>query len=232
MQEKIAIILPVRNFKTERYKRISRCLDSYYEFTEGLSDIFLLHDDDECDIYDPILNNYPNVKNICIKSGITLMEKINVHALEIANEYNYMGFIGDDIVFRTKWESEFIKVLSSSSCNLVYGNDLMYQKGEHATHPFITSNMVKAIGFFGLPVVNHHYFDNYWIEMVKRVGKTTFLPKVIMEHFHPVMNKAEKDAGFFEIESNFRNNFDNFRKYFDDGHFDKDVDKVQKSVYL
>ena len=108
MQDRIAVILPVRDFGTDRHKRLIRCLDSYREMTEGLSDVYVLHDNDECHIYDPLLDEYPEINNLCVKSEINLMQKINVHALDIANEYKYVGFIGDDIVFKTKWEKHYM----------------------------------------------------------------------------------------------------------------------------
>jgi hypothetical protein len=226
MQDRIAIFLPVRNFGTERYKRLIRCLDSYNEFTDGYSDVFVIHDNDECNIYDPIVANYPNVKTLCVQSGITLMQKINIHAMDIANEYKYMGFIGDDIVFRTKWEREFIDALSSHKFVLAYGNDLMYTRGDLATHPFITSNMFRALGFFGCPAVGHHYFDNYWMDMIQCVGLKKFLPSVIMEHMHPAMNKEEPDDGYITIESKFYENNVNYKMYIKDKHFENDVNKV------
>jgi hypothetical protein len=213
MQNKIAIILPVRDGGTERHKRITRCLDSYRRVTQGLSDIYLLHDDDECHIYDPILKNYPEVTNYCVKSGITLMEKINVHAMDIANEYKYIGFIGDDIVFKTKWEKEFLNWLSTEKYALAFANDLLHTTGELATHPFITSNMIKALGFYGLPVVTHHYFDNYWMKITKNVGKIKFFENIIMEHMHPVVNKAEQDSLYHIIEEKFNENQMNYNMY-------------------
>lgn len=213
MQDKIAIVLPVRNFGTQRYERISKCLDSYLRMTEGLSDVFVLHDDDECDIYDPILAKYPSINNLCIKSGITLMEKINVHALDIANKYKYVGFIGDDITFETKWESEFIKFLSSVKYGLAFANENSQNSGGLAAHPFITSNMIKAVGFFGCPVVTHHYFDNYWQDMVLTIGNLKYFPNIVMEHRHPIYYKDIKDELFVEIEKNFELNRKNYYNY-------------------
>jgi len=225
MENKIAVILPVRDFGINRHKRLIRCLDSYMEMREGLSDVYVLHDDDECHIYEPLLKEYPEVKSLCIKSGINLMEKINVHALSIANEYKYVGFIGDDIVFRNKWEKEFIESLSKSRYALVYANDLVHRKGELATHPFITSNMIKAVGFFGCPAVGHHYFDNYWMDMLKRVGEIHFMNSIIMEHFHPFAGKEIQDSAYVQIESKFYENKVNYITYMR-FNFEFDVQKV------
>lgn len=226
MQDKIAIVLPVRHFGTERYKRLTRCLDSYLKYTDGLSDVFVLHDNDECALYDSILQNYPTVKNICVEAGITLMQKINIPAMEIANKYKYMGFIGDDIVFRTKWEQTFIDQMSSERFVLAFANDLMYTDGSLATHPFVTTNMVRAVGFFGCPAVSHHYFDNYWMDLVRTVGSVKFLETVIMEHFHLAMGKDVSDVGYEKIDSQFRESYNGFNSYKANGNFDEDVRKV------
>jgi hypothetical protein len=213
MENKIAIVLPVRNFGTERYERLPRCLDSFFDMTEDLADVFVLHDDDECDIYDPILAKYPSVNNLCIKSGLNLMEKINVPAIDIANKYRYVGFIGDDILFKTKWESEFISFLSSRKFALAFANENSEYAGALAAHPFITSNMIKAVGFFGCPAVTHQYFDNYWHEMALTVGEVKYFENIIMEHRHPMMFKDIKDKLYDKIESQFEVNRHNYAVY-------------------
>lgn len=213
MENKIAIVLPVRNFGTQRYERLPRCLDSFFDMTENLADVFVLHDDNECDIYDPILAKYPSVNNLCIKSGLTLMEKINVPALDIANKYKYVGFIGDDIVFKTKWESEFINFLSSVKYGLAFANESSENAGTLAAHPFITSNMIKAVGFFGCPVVTHHYFDNYWQEITLTVGEVKYFENIIMEHRHPGMYKDVMDKLYRKIENDYEINKHNYALY-------------------
>ena len=77
MEEKIAIILPVRDGGVGRFQRLINCLESYRQVTENLSDIHLLHDSDECDTYHTISNKYPEITNYCIPAGISLMQKIN-----------------------------------------------------------------------------------------------------------------------------------------------------------
>ena len=226
MENKIAIVLPVRNFGTERYKRLPRCLDSFLEQTENLCDVFVLHDDNECDIYDPILAKYPTINNLCIKSGLTLMEKINVPALDIANKYKYVGFIGDDILFKTKWESQFIEWLSGQKFGLAYANENSQYAGGLAAHPFITSNMIRAVGFFGCPAVTHHYFDNYWHEMTLTIGKVKYFADIIMEHRHPFMFKDIRDTLFHKIESESEMNKVRYYEYKTSGKMVDDANKI------
>jgi hypothetical protein len=192
MLDKIAIVLPVIDAGAERHKRLIRCLASYYEVTEGLSDIHVLHDTNECNIYHPILEQYPEIFSYCIPTGLTLMEKINVHALDIANKYKYIGFIGDDIVFKTPFENQMISYLSKHTHAMAFGNDLIWN-GKLPTHPFMTSKTVLAVGFFGCPAVEHNFFDNYWEMVFNALDTKEYMPEIVMEHMHPMVRKENTD---------------------------------------
>jgi hypothetical protein len=228
MQDKIAIVLPVKDGGLGRHNRLIRCLASYKEMTEGLSDIHLLHDEDECDIYHPIAEQYPEIINYCIPTGISLMQKINVHALDIANKYKYVGFIGDDIVFKTIFESPFIQQLSSVDYGMVYGNDLVWE-GKLATHPIITSNAITAVGFFGCPAVEHNYFDNYWHIIFSNLGKSVYFPGIIMEHIHPINNKEEKDEIYYNIRRKMNTDEIKFERY-KQTNLHEDLNKIKAII--
>lgn len=226
MQDKIAIVLPVRDGGLGRYKRLVRCLASYINMTEGLSDIHLLHDEDECDIYHPIAENRPEVINYCIPTGLTLMQKINVHALEIASKYKYVGFVGDDIVFKTPFEKNFIEYLSSVKYGMIYGNDLVW-KDKLATHPFITSNAITAVGFFGCPVVQHNFFDNYWHMVFGSLGYAKYSKEVVMEHMHPIVGKEISDEITKKISDKQDQDGINFTRYLQT-KLSEDVEKIRR----
>jgi hypothetical protein len=211
MQEKIAIVLPVRDGGTGRFKRLQSCLDSYLEFTENLSDINVILDEDDLINYD-YLDNYKFIKKHIAPVGLTLMQKINTVSLFLAEEYRYLAFIGDDIVFKTKWESEFISELSKTTNGLVYGNDL-HQGRNLATHPCITSNMIKAVGFYGCPAVEHNFFDVYWLEIVRLAGTVKYLPNVIMEHMHPNAGKNPYDYISAKINNNLISDQQRYKDY-------------------
>lgn len=224
MNNKIAVVLPVRDGGLGRSKRLQRCLKSYYEHTENLSDIHLLHDEDECSIYHPIAEQYPKIINYCIPKDITLMEKINIHAIDIAKKYRYIGFIGDDIVFKTTFESAFIEYLSSLTHGMAFADDTVWN-GKLPTHPFITSKTILAVGFFGCPAVEHNYFDNYWSQVFNRLGTFKYFPEVVMEHMHPVNLKEIPDEMFYSITNKQNLDEKKFVTYMLN-NFDNDMKKI------
>jgi hypothetical protein len=137
------------------------------------------------------------------------MEKINTVGPELAKTYKYIMFVGDDLVFKTMWESEFIEYLSSVPAGLVYGNTLdLPDHIDWGTHPCITTNMVRAVGFYGCPVVAHNFFDNFWSEVAKELGTEKFMPDIIMDHrrtgwtpdaiYHKVTGLLESDKEKYE----------------------------------
>lgn len=225
MKNKIAIVLPVRDAGLNRFKRVVRCLKSYYEYTEGFSDIHILHDKDECKIYHQLSEQYPQIINYCIPTGISLMEKINIHAIDIAKKYKYIGFVGDDIVFKTPFEKLIIEHLSQHNHAMAFGNDLIWN-GKLPTHPFMTSKTILAVGFFGCPAVEHNFFDNYWGLVFETLKTKKYIPEIIMEHMHMMVAKEENDALTHQIWEKLAIDKIKYTKYIEN-NFNTDLEKIK-----
>lgn len=225
MLNKIGIVLPVRDGGTGRSERLKRCIESWLGHSEGLSHAFIIVDSDEVEKYSFVDNYDPEfVTKVVAPHGITLMQKINYWAIEIAEQYKYVAFIGDDIVFRDRWEKEFIDFLSQHKYALAYANDL-HQGGKLATHPCITSNMIKAVGFFGCPAVQHNCFDNYWMNIVHNLGEIKYFPSIIMDHMHPHAGKANHDNISHHINNLLYQDVSNFDKYMNENK-ESDIKKI------
>ena len=196
IQDKIAVIIPVRDGGTGRSRRLLRLLQSWSETTEGLSDIHIIIDEDDVQNFE-YLNKYSDRFFFYIKpTGLTLMEKINTIGLDIAHMYKYVQFAGDDVQFKTKWERKFIDHLSQVPAGLVYGDSLENNGIDWANHFCLTSNLIKAVGFYGCPAVSHNFFDNYWADICKEINNFHYIPEVIMDHRR---GDGEKDFLYWNI---------------------------------
>ena len=207
--DKIAIVLPVRDNGTGRSQRLINCLNSWSKVTEGLSDVHIIIDSDDTHNFG-FLSEHKNKFSVTVQPPeLTLMEKINTVGPELAKTYKYIMFVGDDLVFKTLWESEFIEYLSSVPAGLVYGNTLdLPDHIDWGTHPCITTNMVRALGFYGCPAVAHNFFDNFWSEVAKELGTEKFMSDIIMDHrrtgwtpdtiYHKVTGLLESDKEKYE----------------------------------
>jgi len=227
MLDKIGIILPVRDGNNGRVERLTRCLDSLFAHSDNLSHVFVIVDSDEVEKYS-FVDNYDSelVTKVVAPYGITLIQKINYWAIEVAEQYKYVAFIGDDIVFRDRWEKEFIDFLSQHKYALAYANDL-HQGERLATHPCITSNMIKAVGFFGCPAVQHNCFDNYWMNIIYHVGEKKYFPHIIMDHMHPHAGKAGHDNISHQINNLLYQDCADFDRYMSE-NLDSDIKKIME----
>lgn len=179
--DRIAIILPVRDNGSYRAERLKECITSWKEYSEGLSDLHIIIDDDELDRFE-YLKDYDFV-DVHIRPNMKLIKKVNSLGPDLAEVYNYIAFVGDDIVFKSLWESRVIEYLRSVPAGLAWTNTLDRSAGhELCTHPIITSNMVRALGFYGCPAVEHTYFDNFWMDITNDIGHNKYFDDIIWDH--------------------------------------------------
>ena len=114
-----------------------------------------------------------------------------------------VGFMGDDHRPRTvDWDLEISKAahVANNKC-VLYGNDLI-QGANLPTAVAMTTDIIKALGYFCPPGLMHLYLDDAWREIGREVGKLLYMPQVIIEHCHPIAKKGvEWDDGYREVNS-------------------------------
>jgi predicted protein tyrosine phosphatase len=226
MLDRIALILPIRYAGENRKKRLKDAINSWHRQSEGLSDLHVIIDDDNVEVFD-FLYSVKEIKSITVQSAEnTLMQKLNTIALDIASNYKYMAFTADDIVFETPWESKFANYLRSVPYGVVYANDTIHGKNL-PTHPCVSSNLVTALGFFGCPAVAHNYFDNFWMSVGTELGYIQYFDDVIMKHMHPLANRAPQDELSVKVLNLMHSDGDGYAKYMSE-NFAEDIEKIKR----
>jgi len=118
-----------------------------------------------------------------------------------AEDADIVGFIGDDHRFRTKgWDRVVEMVLNGQGGGLVYADDLA-QRENLPTQVFISSNIIRALGWMGLPGARHLYLDNTWKYLGDEAGCLYYIPDIIIEHVHPAYGKATWDENHVRVNS-------------------------------
>ena len=113
---------------------------------------------------------------------------MNYAALKLVDQYDIIGFVGDDHRFRTMgWDRVVAKVLADEGGGFAYGDDLA-QREALPTQVFISSPIIKALGWMGLPGARHLYLDNTWRFLGERTDSLIYLPDIVVEHMHPAHN--------------------------------------------
>ena len=153
---------------------------------------------------DPMLPDYRafNGLEVIVRTGLQrqLVRWLNVLAVPRANDYSFIGHIGDDNVPRTiGWDVRVMESLERQGpIGFCFGDDLDPGRvpGSLSIHIFMTSNVIRRLGYMGPPRLQHMYVDPVWYAW----GQATsieFLPDVVIEHLHyTVGGKAPVDETY------------------------------------
>ena len=209
----LALIVPSR----ERPHNIARLLEAMDKTCRGDTTLIVGVDHD-----DPHLPAYQAFHDIelVVQPRQRLVAWLNDLATERATQYRYLGHIGDDNVPRTVgWDTRIIQSLDEQGeIGFCFGDDLDpgRQPGSLSIHIFMTSEVVRRLGYMGPPSINHMYVDPVWYAW----GQATsieFLPDVVLEHMHyTVGGKAPHDASYAESTGLIPADCTNYNEYCDD----------------
>jgi len=221
----IVVITPTRG-------RPHKAADSYKAFLTTRQDptsemVFVVDKDD--DTWD----DYVKAKVPMVTydhEGGGMGPPMNVAALDYADKCSIIGFIGDDHRFVSMgWDVAIGRTLSNGG--MAYGNDLARQ--DIPTAVFISSDIVKALGWFCLPGAKHLYLDNTWAQVGREAGCLTYLPDVIIEHVHAFFGKAEMDEGYRRVNhpSMYAHDEQVYRDWNESGQAAEDVATVRRLMH-
>lgn len=163
--------------------------------TEPDTSMLLLVDED-----DPQLPGYEELEVnalMVIMPRLKLGPKLNAAAATLAQETDVLGFMGDDVRPRTRgWDRQIMERIGS--VGIAYCNDLIQGEGL-PTAPFLTSNIVRELGYFSAPGIDHLYTDNAWKVLGQAGGCLTYLNDVVLEHEHPLAETGEWDDTYRSV---------------------------------
>lgn len=161
------------------------------------ADLLVGVDDD-----DPCLKEYLSLDvDVTVGPRLGMGGTLNHLAVIASTAYAACSFLGDDHVPRTPgWARQIIEILDGMGTGIVYGNDLM-QGPMLPTAVFMTSDIIRSLGYMVPPGLAHLFVDNAWKSMGERLGCLRYLNHVVIEHCHPQAGKSEWDAGYVEVNS-------------------------------
>lgn len=122
---------------------------------------------------------------------------LNDAALVLHDQTDIIGAYQDDLLFRTPgWDVRVRETLATPG--IAYGDDLL--QGEwHPTAVFMSTAIIRALGWLALPTLRHQWADDVWKSLGTEAGCLRFMPDVVIEHIHPAAGKAEMDPGYERV---------------------------------
>jgi hypothetical protein len=134
----------------------------------------------------------------------TFSEKVN-YAYDVTGR-PWLFLTGDDVTFHPGWADELLRVASTTGAQVVGSNDLANPRsedGSHSPHMLISRQYIADQGasWDGPGIVchegyRHMFVDDEIVTVAKQRGVFAFAKDAIVEHLHPVVEKAEVDATY------------------------------------
>lgn len=163
------------------------------------TELWFLCDSDDPAIADYLATGLPIAEGPRLAKGMGAT--LNRAAIRAVNdtEFDVVGFLGDDHRLRTHaWDSRVTLELNDRP-GVAYGNDLIHGPNL-PTAAFVSSALIRDLGYMLPPGLLHLYIDNFWLEL-GRATYLSYMSDVVIEHLHPIAQKAEWDEGYREVNS-------------------------------
>lgn len=165
------------------------------------TDVMVLVDGDEDPAYrgwNETRSGDAKIIHFGVHRGLVGTLNFYVKASELEG-YSHVGFMGDDHrVLTDGWDAELCD--SAGEWGVAYGNDLN-QGSRLPTSVVMSANIVKALGYFAPPTLEHLYCDNFWLEIGQGVDALTYRGDVRIEHLHPTVAKSKWDEQYRRVNA-------------------------------
>ena len=219
----LSVVIPSRG----RPHAVAEVVEAFRETCTAATQIVLVvdHDDPDRDAYvqavtDAHLREVPDVtafggrervyiaprstvRQVVISHGANMAEALNI-GVQHALDGFAVGFMGDDHRPRTKgWDTAYLEALKDLGSGIVYGDDL-FQREQLPTQMAMTTDIVRTLGWMTPPGLRHMYLDNFWRDLGAAAGCLRYLPRVVVEHMHPLHPsgaKAAVDDGYRRVNA-------------------------------
>jgi hypothetical protein len=194
-----SLLAPTRN-RPEKMERSCKQAFQTADNPDKVEVIYYIDNDDLKSIEkaDELAKQF-NVRYI-VGDRIVLSEMWNKCHEKAQGQY-FFTFADDVLLLTQGWDSivenKFLEF--DDRIAFVYGDDLnpAFANHDFGTHGFLHKNWVQAVGYFFPPYFSSDYNDTWLNEVSKAIGRHFFV-KIITEHLHPGVGKAEWDTTHIE----------------------------------
>lgn len=171
-KKQILILLPSLN----RTDWLMDCLASFIRHDSGLADYIIL------------------------RQSLGLIAVYNSVPHELLNQYDVVGLMGDDVRMHTSGWDKIVLSRMGNPPGLVYGRD-GFKDSSLCTQPFISTKILRALGFVQPPCLEHFYGDNFFMDLLSPMNLVHYVPEIFAEHLHFSAGKSPKDDTYQRAES-------------------------------
>lgn len=193
----VLVIIPSRG----RPHRLGKALEATLALATRTTHIAVAWDDDDPQGrgYDQLMSDYAGNHRVLWYKGPrqSLTEWTNQIASYYLDGYWCVASHGDDHLPKTPdWDNMLVgSIARLGGTGITYANDL-HQGAHLPTSVMISTDIVKALGWFAMPATKHYYIDNVWKDLGEGAGCLAYRQDVHIEHLHPNWQNAPNDQTY------------------------------------
>ena len=185
----LLVLVPSR----ERPQNVARLGAIARETMHGAGSLLFIFDEDDSQLEAQCAAANESRWPYEIQENLITVPKVNLATSRHLDDAPVLMFLGDDHIPRTDdWDNEIVKSFTDLD-----GTGYVYPWGLGRTDTpevcAISVDIVKALGWFGLPGINHFYVDNVWADLGNGAECMIFRKDVILEHMHWTFGKGPVD---------------------------------------
>jgi hypothetical protein len=197
----LLVIMPSRG----RSQRLREFLSSFQATREAVTDVAVALDNDDPDMagYDALWDELDGNDYLIRYQGPrrTIVPWINYISREELDNYTALCVMGDDDVPITAgWDLALLDAIRDmGGTGFSYPNDK--RRDDIPEIPVVSTNIIKALGWFCLPTLKHFYVDNVWGDLGIGADCIRYCSDVVVEHRHYLVHaETQRDMTYAQSE--------------------------------
>lgn len=176
---------------------MQRFLVAFAATVQGDTDLLAVTDNDDQGTYAGLV--LPERASMTVLPRMNLAPKLNAVCVPAAQRYKAIGFLADDTLPETPgWDVLLLGALETPGIAYPQG----HRRSDIPEHPFISSGIVTALGWFFEPSLCHFYADNVLADLGRTAGCLRHVPQASVRHMHYTRTCTPGDRTYFEAEVN------------------------------
>jgi hypothetical protein len=215
----LLLVVPSRH----RPHNLRRFLASYEPVTA--MDLLVVLDSD--DYYDYCDIRLPARARTLVLPEMRTVPKLNEAILPQSGAYDLIMYAGDDTVPVTPgWDRLMLERFGRDGSGYYYPED--HRRNDIPEHVMISTDIIRALGWFALPCVSHFLIDDAWARIGNACGCLHFMPEVVFEHLHYVRGLAPHDEIYKRSEEWGPDDGVAYQNWLDSGQAERDIRIVRE----
>jgi hypothetical protein len=184
------------------------------------------------DTDDPALDAYERIPGVeyLVEEGLRFVVPwINALAVPRAEEYRFIGTIGDDNLPETVgWDARVIDSLSDPDTLFCFADDRYPGRatGSLCCHVFMQSKVIQSLGYMAWPGVRHMYSDPIWMAW-GQATKIEFLADVMIPHLHYSAGLSDVDESYAASTALIPADCAAYNEYCNSAELNRDIERIK-----